>query len=258
MPQHQPRAPRAENPNFFSVYVGNLPQKAFYDLDFLKFFTTKGYKIQKAKVIIDKHSGRPKGFGFLTFYSKIDAEKCIEEMNNHEIQGMPIRMQPEFQKEELKFDERANVLVKNLDKEVTQEQLFNKFKEFGKIISSKLEKFPNGESRGFAYIQFDSVESADNAINAMNAQNWNGKEIEVVKHTKKDLRQASHTKFNNLFVQNLPDGTTEPKLREMFAHLGEISSVKVNIDDQGNSKAEGFVCFVDSNAAEEAIRQMNK
>lgn len=78
-------------------------------------------------------------------------------------------MQPQFQKDELKFDERANVLIKNLDKEVTQEQLFNKFKEFGKILSAKLEKFNNGESRGFAYIQFEKVEDADNAIAAMNA-----------------------------------------------------------------------------------------
>ena len=101
------------------MYVGNLPQKAFYDLDFLKFFTTKGYKIQKAKVVIDKHSGKPKGFGFLTFYSRTDAEKCIDEMNNHEIQGVAIRMQPQFGKEELKFDEKANILIKNLDKEVT-------------------------------------------------------------------------------------------------------------------------------------------
>ena len=40
-------------------------------------------------------------------------------MNNHEIQGVAIRMQPQFGKEELKFDEKANILIKNLDKEVT-------------------------------------------------------------------------------------------------------------------------------------------
>ena len=68
----------------------------------------------------------------------------------------------------------------------------------------------------------------------------------------------NHSKFNNLFVQNLPAGTNEAKLKEMFSHLGEVSSVKVNKDDSGNLLAEGFVCFVDSNAAEEAIKQMNK
>ena len=44
----------------------------------------------------------------------------------------------------------------------------------------------------------------------------------------------------------------------MFAQLGEISSVKVNKDESGNLLAEGYVCFVDSAAAEEAIKQMNK
>ena len=92
----------------------------------------------------------------------------------------------------------------------------------------------------------------------MNGQTWNGKELEVVIHTKKDKRETTNTKFNNLFVQNLPAGTNEAKLKEMFSHLGEVSSVKVNKDDSGNLLAEGFVCFLDSNAAEEAIKQMNK
>ena len=73
-------------------------------------------------------------------------------MNNQEIQGQAIRMQPEFKKENRQFDENANILIKNLDKDITQEQIYNEFKQFGKIISAKLEKFPKGESRGFAYI----------------------------------------------------------------------------------------------------------
>lgn len=69
-------------------------------------------------------------------------------------------MVPERDKQTPSFDQQANVLVKNLDKEVTQEQLYNKFKEYGKILSTKLEKFPNGESRCFAYIQFENQEDA--------------------------------------------------------------------------------------------------
>jgi RNA recognition motif-containing protein len=38
------------------------------------------------------------------------------------------------------------------------------FGEFGKIISSKIEKYGDGSSRGFAYIQFEKVEDATNAI----------------------------------------------------------------------------------------------
>ena len=126
--QQTVRPERQTNPNFFSVYVGNLPQKAFYDLDLQKFFTTKGYKILKAKVVINQQTGQPKGFGFLTFYTKEEAEKCINEMNNQEIQGQAIRMQPEFKKENRQFDENANILIKNLDKDITQEIIFNEFK----------------------------------------------------------------------------------------------------------------------------------
>lgn len=34
--------------------------------------------------------------------------------------------------------------------------------------------------------------------------------------------------------------------------------MKINKDDKGNSKDEGFVCFVDATAAEEAVKQMNR
>lgn len=49
-------------------------------------------------------------------------------MNNQEIHGQAIRMQPEFKKENRQFDENANILIKNLDKDITQEIIFNEFK----------------------------------------------------------------------------------------------------------------------------------
>ena len=61
-------------------------------------------------------------------------------------------MQPDFHKGGVQLEEKANILVKNLGKEVSQEQIHKKFEEFGEIISSKLERFNDGTSRGFAYI----------------------------------------------------------------------------------------------------------
>ena len=54
----------------------------------------------------------------------------------------------------LDVDEKANLLVKNIEKDVTQQELFELFKPFGHIVSCKLETYPDGKSRGYAYIQF--------------------------------------------------------------------------------------------------------
>lgn len=66
-----------------SVYVGNLP-KDFYDLDFLQFFKSRGYKVLYAKVITknDPVSKVQKRFGFLQFTSLEEATRCQQEMNN--------------------------------------------------------------------------------------------------------------------------------------------------------------------------------
>lgn len=83
------------------------------------------------------------------------------------------------------YNPKANLLVKNLDKEVTQQDLFDSFKQFGEISSCKLETFSDGSSRGYAYVQFSSEEEADKALEAMNGKEIKGKKIEINKHEKK-------------------------------------------------------------------------
>jgi RNA recognition motif-containing protein len=67
MGQQQP-APKRDYSNIFTLYVGNLSDKTF-DLDLLKFFNSKGYKIASVRVMFDQESKRSKGFGYLNFYS---------------------------------------------------------------------------------------------------------------------------------------------------------------------------------------------
>jgi polyadenylate-binding protein len=91
-------------------------------------------------------------------------------------------------KGENKSDEKANILIKNVDKDVTQSELFGAFKKFGTIVSAKLESYPDGTSRGFAYIQFEKVEDADKAIEEMNGTELKGQKLSVNRHEKKESR----------------------------------------------------------------------
>jgi len=55
-------------------------------------------------------------------------------------------------KKDSDFDSKANILVRNLPKEIDQKEMSNLFTKYGPVKSCKLEVFANGESRGFGYV----------------------------------------------------------------------------------------------------------
>lgn len=132
------------------------------------------------------------------------------------------------------------------------------FKQYGNIVSCKLETYTDGKSKGYAYVQFLEEADAERARNEMNDKEVRGKKLEINIHEKKDLRKPLQIKFNNLFVKNLPKGTDDNALKALFAEFGEIESAQVQKDEQGQLKDYGYVCFKDCEHAETAMNQMNK
>jgi RNA recognition motif-containing protein len=58
-----------------------------------------------------------------------------------------------------------------------------------------------------------------------------------------------------IYVGNLPFGTTDEELEELFGKHGKVTSAKVIADrDTGRSRGFGFVEMEDSGEADEAIR----
>lgn len=62
------------------LYVGNLPPD-FSDQDLKDLFEGFSEDIVSAKMIIDRETGRSKGFGFVELSSKESALKAIDELN---------------------------------------------------------------------------------------------------------------------------------------------------------------------------------
>jgi len=127
------------------------------------------------------------------------------------------------------------------------------FKEFGKIISCKIEVMKEGISKGYGYVQFNNKESAQSAIEKMNNSTHNGKEISVLVHSKKKERGETGEHFTNLFVKNIPTDFTDEKLDEIFKEFGEITSCKV----KGPGSDVGFVMYKTHEQAQAAIDALN-
>jgi len=67
------------------LYVGGLPYSTTED-ELKESFSQAG-AVESASVIIDRMSGRSKGFGFVEMANDEDAEKAIEMWNGKELGG---------------------------------------------------------------------------------------------------------------------------------------------------------------------------
>ncbi len=70
------------------VYVGNLSFDTTEDA--LKDLFAEAGKIDSVSIIIDKFSGRSKGFAFVEMSSEEEAKKAIETLNGKELDGRNI------------------------------------------------------------------------------------------------------------------------------------------------------------------------
>jgi RNA recognition motif-containing protein len=73
-----------------NIYVGNLS----FDVtegDLRQAFEPFG-QITEVRLIMDKFSGKPKGFGFVEMPATEEAQKAIAEMNGKDLMGRPIKV----------------------------------------------------------------------------------------------------------------------------------------------------------------------
>ncbi len=72
------------------IYVGNLPYDST-DRDLQELFEKFG-KVTSARVVMDRDTGRAKGFGFVEMPDKAEAEKAIQGTNGQDLNGRALRV----------------------------------------------------------------------------------------------------------------------------------------------------------------------
>jgi RNA recognition motif-containing protein len=81
-----------------NIYVGNLPWSVKDD-ELRNLFTEFG-DVSNANVIMDKFSGRSRGFGFVEMPDSSAAENAIKSLNEKEIGGRNLRVNEAKPREE--------------------------------------------------------------------------------------------------------------------------------------------------------------
>ncbi|MBA0828072.1 hypothetical protein Goarm_012795 [Gossypium armourianum] len=175
-------------------------------------------------------------------------------MNNKPIRIMYSQRDPSLRK-----SGTANIFIKNLDNSIDHKALHDTFSSFGNILSCKISTDGLGQSKGYGFVQFDNEESAQNAIDKLNGMLINDKQVYVGHFLCKHERETApnKVKFNNVYVKNLSDTTTDEELKTIFGEHGEITSVVVMRDADGKSKCFGFVNFENADDAAKAVEALN-
>jgi RNA recognition motif-containing protein len=71
-----------------NIYVGNLPWQCTQD-DLVSLFSQYG-TVSRAQVVMDRETGRSRGFGFVEMATQDDADKAIDALNNQQYNGRPL------------------------------------------------------------------------------------------------------------------------------------------------------------------------
>ncbi|KAF5750455.1 polyadenylate-binding protein 7-like isoform X1 [Tripterygium wilfordii] len=252
-----------------NVYVKNLVDSI--DNAGLQDLFRKFGNILSCKVAISVE-GKSKGYGFVQFETEESANAAIEKLNGFTAGGKQIFVGKFIRKSDrilTGLDAKyTNLYVKNLDSDVTEELLQNKFSKFGKIVSLAIAKDDSGASKGFGFVNFENPDDARRALGAMNGLDLGSRILyvaraqkkaereQILRHQYEEKRKEKMLKYqgSNVYVKNIDDDVTEEELREHFSQCGAITSVKLMRDEKGISRGFGFVCF---SSPEEAAKAVN-
>ncbi|KAK6009440.1 hypothetical protein OSTOST_25624 [Ostertagia ostertagi] len=146
------------------------------------------FLFSEAKVIRDSQTQKSKGYGFVSYPLKENAEKAISSMNGHWLGRRAIRTNwatrrpADEAREKLHFrtgivfnstkPDNTSVYVGNVNPNTTENDLREPFSVHGEITEVRLFK-----AQGYAFVRYERKECATNAIMDMNGKEIGGNTI---------------------------------------------------------------------------------
>ncbi|XVE82828.1 hypothetical protein DITRI_Ditri16bG0036900 [Diplodiscus trichospermus] len=240
-----------------SLYVGDLDptvtESNLYDM-----FSQLG-TVVSVRVCKDLSTRRSLGYGYVNYSNALEAARALDELNFTPLNGKPIRIMYSNRDPAARKSGAGNIFIKNLDKTIDNKALHDTFSTFGNILSCKIATDHFGQSKGYGFVQFDNEESAKNAIDKLNGMLLNDKQVFVGPFLRKQEREfaGDKAKFNNVYVKNLSESTTDEDLKNVFGEYGPITSAVIMRDADGKSKCFGFVNFENPDDAARSVDSLN-
>ncbi|XP_018808205.1 polyadenylate-binding protein RBP45-like isoform X1 [Juglans regia] len=182
---------RSDDTPDFTIFVGDLaPDVTDYMLQ--ETFMARYPSVKGAKVVIDRLTGRTKGYGFVKFGDEGEQLRAMTEMNGVLCSSRPMRIgpatnknttggqQPKASYQNAQGTQSENdpsnttIFVGNLDPNVTDDHLRQVFSQYGHLVHVKI---PSGKRCGF--VQFVDRSCAEEALRMLNGTQLGGQSIRL-------------------------------------------------------------------------------
>ncbi|KAL4457731.1 hypothetical protein ABPG75_012596 [Micractinium tetrahymenae] len=180
------------------VFIGGLSWETT-DQKLRQYFENYG-TVQEAFVSYDKHTGRPRGFGFVVFADPIIADKVISVQ--HTIDRREVEAKRALPKEEspVSKDQQAaasgqrtkKIFVGGLPASVDEDTFRRYFEEFGQVDDAVVMfDHENKRPRGFGFITFAEEEAVEAVFARGTIQTIHDKQIEIKRAVPRDSMPPS-------------------------------------------------------------------
>lgn len=266
------RAISMSNVEATQVYVANLPfaldESTLSDIVKEKSVSN----LQSVKIIKDKETGKSRGFGYLTFSTKDEAEMAVSALKNTEVDGRLIKVdlsnpsssvtdKPPRSPKVVGVEHK--LFVGNIAFQATENDVESLVENIlGKgilkkvdIVVDKLTKRP----RGFGYIHFNTKEGMDTALVKLNGAKLLDRDIRL--DTAGGRSTGSNKKYS-IYIGNLPWEISEKIIDEMLSDIvgpGLVTNIRMGIDkNTGRSKGFCHVDFIDAESMERALVELEQ
>nr|XP_001398046.2 C6 transcription factor [Aspergillus niger CBS 513.88] len=150
---------------------------------------------------------------------------------------------------------KETVFIGNVFYDVTREDLKKAMEKYGVVEKVVLVLDNRGISKGYGYVQFDSIDAAQRAVDALNMRLFEGRRV-TVQFAQNNVyhRRQLNAPTRTLYIGNLPFEMTDRDLNELFKDVQNVVDIRVAVDRR-TGQARGFAHaeFVSTSSAKAAM-----
>ncbi|XP_057856481.1 polyadenylate-binding protein RBP47B' isoform X1 [Cryptomeria japonica] len=281
--QQQYQQPQYSNDEIRTLWIGDL--QYWVDENYMHGCFAHTGEVVSIKIIRNKLTGQPEGYGFVEFVSHAAAERILQTYNGTQMPNTEqvFRMnwasfgigerRPEVGPEH-------SIFVGDLAPDVTDYMLQETFRtHYTSVRGAKVVTDPStGRSKGYGFVKFSDESERNRAMTEMNGMYCSIRPMRISAATPKKpvgfqqpysakasyqtptynappahgFQSENDSNNTTIFVGGLDPNVSDEELRQIFGQFGELVYVKI---PQG--KGCGFVQFGNRASAEEALQRMH-